>query len=62
MVTPLYPLPTKENNCTYVCHYFTREWVKMGYNVVVIHSQPVHCWAWHLLVSMFGKTLSNGML
>ena len=59
MVTPLYPLPTKENNCTYVCHFFTREWVKMGYNVVVIHSQPVHCWAWHLLVRLFGKILRN---
>lgn len=61
MVTPLYPLPTKENNCTYVCHFFTREWVKMGYNVVVIHSQPVHCWAWHLLVKFFGKSLKNIM-
>lgn len=59
MVTPLYPLPTNENNCTYVCHFFTREWVRMGYNVVVIHTQPVHCWAWHLLVRCFGKTLSN---
>lgn len=59
MVTPLYPLPTKENNCTYVCHFFTREWVKMGYNVMVIHAQPVHCWMWHLIVKLFGKQLSN---
>ena len=59
MVTPLYPLPTKENNCTYVCHFFTREWVKTGYNVRVIHAQPVHCQAWHLLVKMFGKQLNN---
>lgn len=59
MVTPLYPLPTKENNCTYVCHFFTREWVKMGYDVLVIHVQPVHCWAWHLLVKLFGKQLNN---
>lgn len=59
MVTPLYPLPTKENNCTFVCHYFTREWVKIGYNVVVIHVQPVHCRAWHFIVKLFGKTLNN---
>ena len=59
MVTPLYPLPTKENNCTYVCHFFTREWVKMGYKVIVIHTQPVHCWAWHIFVRLFGKTLHN---
>ncbi len=61
MVTPLYPLPTKENNCTYVCHFFTREWVKMGYNVLVIHAQPVHCLAWHLLVRLFGPVLLNIM-
>lgn len=59
MVTPLYPLPSKENKCTHVCHFFTREWVKMGYNVMVIHAQPVHCWAWHLLVKFFGKQLNN---
>lgn len=61
MVTPLYPLPTKENNCTYVCHFFTREWVKMGYHVLVIHSQPIHCWVWHLLVRLLGKSLKNIM-
>ena len=61
MVTPLYPLPTKENNCTYVCHFFTREWVKMGYNVMVIHAQPVHCRAWHLLVKLFCPVLMNIM-
>lgn len=59
MVTPLYPLPTKENNCSYVCHFFTKEWVKAGYNVIVIHVQPVHCFAWHLLVRFFGKQLKN---
>ena len=59
LVTSLYPLPTPENNCTYVCHFFTREWVKMGYRVVVIHQQPVHCRAWHLMVRLFGKQLTN---
>lgn len=59
LVTPLYPLPTKENNCTYVCHYFTREWIKLGYNVKVIHYQPIHLYAWHFLVKLFGKHLKN---
>lgn len=59
LITPLYPLPTKENNCTYVCHYFTREWVKMGYNVIVIHTQPVYCWLWHQLVRYFGRQIKN---
>lgn len=59
LVTPLYPIPSPENNATPVCHYFTREWVKMGYNVRVLHFQPVHCEAWHLLVKCFGKALAN---
>ncbi len=59
LVTSLYPLPTKENNCTFVCHYFTKEWVKLGYNVKVIHVQPVHCWLWHKLVKYYGKQLKN---
>ncbi len=59
MVTSLYPLPTKENNCTYVCHFFTREWVKMGYRVLVIHKQPVHCFLWHLCVRWFGGWLKS---
>ena len=29
------------NKGTPVCHYFTREWVKMGYNVRVVHCQNV---------------------
>lgn len=58
-VTPLYPIPSKDNNTTYVCHFFTREWIKRGYNVIVIHPQPVHCFAWHLLVKYFGKQLKN---
>lgn len=59
LVTPLYPLPTNENNCTYVCHYFTREWVKLGYKVVVIHYQPIHLYVWHFIVKIFGKHLKN---
>ena len=59
LISELYPLPTKENQSTRVCHFFTREWVKMGYNVVVIHFQPVHCLFWHLAVRYFGDFLRN---
>ena len=59
LVTPLYPIPSKDNNTTGVCHFFTREWVKSGFNVIVIHVQPVHCRMWHLLVRLFGKQLKN---
>lgn len=59
LISELYPLPSKENKSTSVCHFFTREWVKMGYNVVAIHFQPVHCWLWHLAVRFFGDYLKN---
>lgn len=59
LISELYPLPSKENKSTSVCHFFTKEWVKMGYNVVVIHFQPVHCWLWHLAVRFFGDYMKN---
>ena len=42
LLSSIYPLPDKSNNGTYVCHYFAREWVKMGYNVRVVHFQAVY--------------------
>ena len=59
LVTPLYPIPYPENNATDVCHSFAKEWVKLGYNVQVIHFQPVHCYAWHMLIRLFGKQITN---
>ena len=41
LLTTIYPLPSKDNKGTSVCHFFTREWVKMGYRVRVIHFQAV---------------------
>jgi len=41
LLSTIYPLP-KDNKGTPVCHYFTREWVKMGYNVHVVHYQSVY--------------------
>lgn len=41
LLSTIYPLP-KENKGTPVCHYFAREWVKMGYNVRVVHYQAVY--------------------
>lgn len=34
-ITTMYPTPLRPG--TRVCHYFTRQWKAMGYNVVVIH-------------------------
>lgn len=42
LLTTIYPLPSNGNQGTPVCHYFTREWVKMGYNVRVVHYQTIY--------------------
>ncbi len=42
LISTIYPLPTRDNKGTAVCHFFTREWVKMGYNVRVVHIQAVY--------------------
>lgn len=35
-------LDSTTNHGTYVCHYFAREWAKMGYNVRVVHCQAIY--------------------
>lgn len=37
LLTPVYPANDVCKSTTPVVHYFTREWVRMGYNVIVIH-------------------------
>ena len=37
LLTPVYPGPDAHKSTTPVVHYFAREWVKMGYNVMVMH-------------------------
>ena len=37
LLTPVYPGEGVMKSTTPVVHYFTREWVKVGYNVLVIH-------------------------
>ncbi len=39
LLSSIYPLPS-DNKGTPVCHYFAREWVKMGHNVRVVHNEP----------------------
>lgn len=59
LISELYPIPSKENVASKVCHFFTREWVKDGRRIVVVHFQPVHCRAWYALVRMFGPFLES---
>lgn len=37
VLTNLYPAPDMEKENTPIVHYFTKEWIKMGYNVRVVH-------------------------
>lgn len=37
LITNIYPTNNPNYGGTHVCHFYTREWVKMGYNVRVIH-------------------------
>ena len=51
MLTSIYP--SENNGGTPVCHYFARDWVKLGYNVIAIHIHPLfpvfYYWAAKLL-------------
>ena len=42
LLSTIYPLPTEKNKGTPLCHYFAREWEKMGYNIRVVHYQAVY--------------------
>lgn len=57
LLTTIYPLPSKDNQGTPVCHYFAREWVKMGYNVRVIHFQSVFPAPFYWLARMNRKLI-----
>lgn len=41
LITNIYPMPDKNYDGTPVCHFFTREWLKMGYDVRVVHFESL---------------------
>lgn len=41
MLTNIYPTNDSSYEGTPVCHFFTSEWVKMGYNVIVVHFESL---------------------
>jgi L-malate glycosyltransferase len=53
-VTTMYPTP-QWNLDTPVCHYFAKEWRKMGYNVKVIHYQSIFPIFFYWALSLFRK-------
>lgn len=58
LLSTIYPLPSKDNKGTWVCHYFTREWVKMGYNVRVIHFQTVYPFPFYWIARLNRKKIA----
>lgn len=42
LLSTIYPLPGPDNHGTKVCHFFAKEWMKMGHNVQSIHIQAVY--------------------
>ena len=49
-------------NQTDVCHYFTKEWVKMGYEVKVIYNYTIYTKALHTVATFFEKHIANWAL
>ena len=56
LLSTIYPLPS-ENKGTSVCHYFTREWVKMGHNVRVIHNESRFPLPFYWIAKMFQQKI-----
>ena len=58
LISTIYPLP-EGNKGTPVCHYFTREWVKMGYNVRVVHIQSTFPYIFYWIARMARSRIAS---
>ena len=60
MLTTIYPAPDLNLlNNTNVCHYFAKEWVKMGYEVKVIFNYPIYFPIFHWIAKFAEKKLAS---
>lgn len=60
VITSLYPCDEiRVTNNTSVCHYFAKEWVKIGYNVRVIFNYNVYPRFFYPFMRLFRKQMSN---
>lgn len=53
MLSNIYPTNDSSYEGTPVCHFFTREWVKMGYNVRVVHFESRFPKLYYMVASRF---------
>jgi L-malate glycosyltransferase len=58
LISTIYPIP-EGNKGTYVCHYFAREWIKMGYNVRVIHFQAIYPIYFYWVARLFRALIAS---
>ena len=58
LLSTIYPLPTKGNKGTAVCHYFTKEWVKLGYSVRAVHVQAVYPRPFYWMAKLNAKRIA----
>ena len=60
LLSSLYPADDlKILNDTAVCHYFAKEWMKLGYNVRVIHTYHVYPFYYYYVIRLFRRVLAN---
>lgn len=60
LITSLYPSDdVKILNNTAVCHYFAKEWLKMGYNVRVVFNYNVYPRFYYPVLRLFRKQMAN---
>lgn len=60
LLTTIYPSPDLQLlNSTNVCHYFAKEWVKLGYEVKVVFNYPVYTRVVHTIADFLGKRAAS---
>jgi glycosyltransferase involved in cell wall biosynthesis len=60
MLTSIYPSPDFELiNSTSVCHYFAKEWVKMGYEVKVIYNYHIYPFIFYFFLKLFSHHIAS---
>jgi glycosyltransferase involved in cell wall biosynthesis len=58
LITTIYPAPDLRYG-TSAIHYFTKEWIKMGYDVRVIHYQVVYPTIFYLVAKLFRDVIAS---
>lgn len=57
LLTNIYPNNDPSYGGTKVCHFFTKEWIKMGYNVKVVHFDSLFPKPYYLIGKLFQKRI-----